>query len=342
MFTSEPKLPHPTQNYAPKVGILLINLGTPSAPTAKAVRPYLAEFLSDRRVVEVPRLVWWAILYGIILPFRSRASAAKYAKIWTDAGSPLLINTQKQTLALRAQLQARNPNTVVSYAMSYGDDSVTKALEEQKKQGVTKIVILPLYPQYAASSTGAALDGVLRACLKIRTMPALRTIRNFHDHPLYIQALAKHVLAYWAQHGRGDKLLLSFHGVPAYTLQKGDPYYCECRKTTRLLGEALQLNADQIVISFQSRLGRAKWLEPYTSDVLANLGKEKLGRLDVICPGFISDCLETLEEIDMEGRETFLHAGGGSFHYIPCLNDSPETTDLLSNLCIENGVNWGI
>ena len=318
-YLAEPPYTHGT---APRVGILLLNLGTPDEPTPSAVRRYLKQFLSDRRVVEIPRILWWPILHGFILTFRPRKSAGKYALIWGDAGSPLLTHMQQQAKLLRGFLG--NPNILVEIGMSYGNPSVESAIGRLRAQGCDRILAFPLYPQYAASSTGSALDAVFRTLLKTRNMPALRTVRQYHDHPAYIQALAESVRQFWAAHGKPDKLLMSFHGVPRYTLDKGDPYHCACHKTGRLLAEALGLPAHQYLVCFQSRFGRAEWIQPYLAQRLEELGRAKTRRVDVICPGFSSDCLETLEEIAMEGKATFIGAGGGEYHYIPALNERED------------------
>lgn len=339
-YLPEPPFRH---DYTPKIGVLLINLGTPQAPTGKALRPYLKQFLSDQRVIEIPRAIWWCILNGIILNTRPKKSAEKYASIWTEEGSPLFAHTQKQTLLLKGLLGERgHKNLVVDFAMRYGQPSVSATIQNMRQQGVERLLVLPLYPQYAASSSGTALDDVFRTLMSLRNMPELRSVRHFHDDPGYIAALAERVKTHWQQNGRGDKLVMSFHGVPRFTLDKGDPYHCECLKTGRLLAEALGLSKDEYVVCFQSRFGRAEWLKPYTSAVLSNLGKAKTGKVDVICPGFVADCLETLEEIAMEGKETFLTAGGGEFRYIPCLNEQPQWIGALADLVERQLAGWDL
>lgn len=337
-YLPEPPFKH---DQAARVGILLINLGTPEAPTASAVRPYLKEFLSDRRVVEIPRAVWWPILNGVILNTRPKKSAEKYASIWRADGSPLKIYTEHMAKLLKGQLGERLRQPVrVDYAMRYGQPGVAKKIEELKAQGVDRLLILPLYPQYAASSTGSALDAVWQALLHSRNPPETRTIKHFHDHPGYITALRQSVEAWWAEHGRPDKLVMSFHGTPRRSLDLGDPYHCECQKTGRLLAEALGLAPEQFLITFQSRFGRAEWLQPYTAATLEALGRQKTRRVDVICPGFTADCLETLEEIAMEGKTTFLNAGGGEFRYIPALNDRPLWINALTDLAQTHLAGW--
>ncbi|MCP9758205.1 ferrochelatase [Aquitalea sp. S1-19] len=335
---SEPAYRH---DQSAKTGVLLINLGTPDAPTTKAVRPYLKQFLSDPRVVEIPRLLWWPILNGIILNTRPKKSAEKYASIWTQEGSPLLVHTQKQCKLVKGLLGERGQqNLVVDYAMRYGNPSVESVICQMRERGVDRLLVVPLYPQYAASSSGTALDAVFTTLLKQRNMLEVRTVRHFHDHPGYIAALAQRVSSYWRQNGRPDKLVMSFHGVPKSTLIKGDPYHCECLKTGRLLAEALELGADDYIVTFQSRFGRAEWLQPYTAPTLKALGKAATRRVDVVCPGFVGDCLETLEEIAMEGKEDFLMAGGGEYRYIECLNESPVWIDALADIICHNLPGW--
>jgi ferrochelatase len=337
-YQTEPNFAHGTPA---RTGILLVNLGTPDAPTAKAVRPYLKEFLSDPRVVEIPRLIWWMILNGIILNTRPKKSAAKYAKIWMPEGSPLRVHTAKQSVLLQGYLGQRTKAPfVVDYAMSYGNPSIAGAMQKFKAQNCRRILVVPMYPQYAASSTATVFDLVFRALGKMRSVPAIRTLRNFHDDPGYIKALAGNINDYWMKHGRPEKLVMSFHGVPQYTLDKGDFYHCECHKTGRLLAQELGLKPEQYAVSFQSRFGKAEWIKPYTTATLVELGKQKTKRVDVVCPGFIADCLETLEEIAIEGKKDFLRAGGGEFHYIPCLNERNDWIHALTDLVLENLHGW--
>jgi ferrochelatase len=337
-YQTEPEFNHGTPE---KTGILLVNLGTPDAPTTPAVRRYLREFLGDPRVVEIPRAVWWLILNGIILNVRPKKSAAKYASIWMAEGSPLRVYTEQQTMKLRGLLaQKSSAPIVVEYAMRYGSPSIASALGKLKAQNCQRILVVPMYPQYAASTTATVTDIVYRELQGMRNTPALRTIKHFHDHPGYIAALAANIQAYWQQHGRPEKLVMSFHGLPRYTLDKGDPYHCECHKTGRLLAEALQLTPEQYTVSFQSRFGKTEWLQPYTTATLKALGAQKTSRVDVACPGFVADCLETLEEIAQEGKEDFQHAGGGEYHYIPCLNGRDDWIAALSDLTLENLHGW--
>jgi protoporphyrin/coproporphyrin ferrochelatase len=307
---------------AAKTAVLLVNLGTPDAPTTASVRRYLAEFLSDPRVVEIPPLVWKIILHGVILRIRPAKSAAKYASVWMPEGSPLMVWTAKQAHLMQQAFKALAPDVVVAYAMRYGQPSIASTLDSLRAQGVDRILILPMYPQYSAATTGSVNDEVARWLLKQRWQPSVRMMAHYHDHPAYIDALAQRVRTHWAEHGRSDSLVLSFHGMPARTLQLGDPYHCQCLKTARLLRETLGLTEQQVRATFQSRFGKAKWLEPYTEPTLVAMAQAGVQRVTVMCPGFVADCLETLEEIDMEAREAFLSAGGQAFHYIPALNDS--------------------
>jgi len=337
-YQTEPRHTHGTPE---KTGILLINLGTPDAPTAQAVRPYLKEFLGDPRVVEIPRLIWWLILNGIILNVRPKKSAAKYASIWLKEGSPLRVYTEKQAVLLQGYLSQRTQAPfAVEYAMRYGQPSIPAALRKLKEQNCQRILIVPMYPQYAASTTATATDIVFRELQQMRNTPAIRTIKHFHDDAGYIKALTANINEYWMKNGRPEKLLMSFHGLPKYTLEKGDPYHCECLKTGRLLAEELGLGKEQYAVTFQSRFGKAEWLQPYTSATLKQWGSEKLKRVDVVCPGFVADCLETLEEIAMEGKEEFQHAGGGEYHYIPCLNARDDWMHALTDLVMDNLQGW--
>ena len=336
----EPAFRHGT---AAKTAVLLINLGTPDEPTAPAVRRYLKEFLSDPRVVEIPRPIWWLILNGIILNVRPKKSAEKYAAIWTPDGSPLKVHTEKQTKLLRGFLGQAGHQVVVDYAMRYGQPSIPTTLSRLKADGCTRILLLPLYPQYSSSTTATAFDVAYRWVQSLRNQPEIRTIRSFADHPGYIDALAASVRTHWMSNGlptASYQLIMSFHGVPRYTLDKGDPYHCECHKTGRLLAEALNLGTDQYQICFQSRFGRAEWLQPYTAPTLKALGKQGVQRVDLICPGFPADCLETLEEIAMEGKAEFLQAGGKEYQYIPCLNERDDWIHALTNLAETHLQGW--
>ncbi len=337
-------LPEPPFSHgAPsRIGVLLVNLGTPEAPTPAAVRAYLREFLSDPRVVEIPRLAWLPFLHLFVLTTRPKASAQRYAKVWMSEGSPLRVHTERQTTLLRGYLgeRARDLPLTVDYAMRYGRPSIAVKLRELKAQRCDRILLVPLYPQYSASATATVFDAAFACLGGMRNQPAVRTVRDFHDHPGYIAALAQNVRDYWMRSQRPDVLVISFHGVPRFTLDKGDPYHCECQVTGRLLAEALGLKPAQFRITFQSRFGRAEWLKPYTADVLAELGKQKAGRVDVVCPGFVSDCLETLEEIAIEGKGIFLSAGGRDFHAIPCLNERNDWIHALADVVLSNLLGW--
>lgn len=340
-FTTEPTFHHgDVAKTTPYTAVLFCNLGTPDEPTAPALRRYLAEFLGDHRVVEIPRLVWLAILHGIILRIRPKKSAAKYASIWTPEGSPLKVWTQKQAALLGTKLQGLGHQVQVRYAMTYGNPSIAAQLDALKTDGVTRVLILPAYPQYSATTTASVFDAVYRWAAKVRRLPEFRFINHYHDDPGYINALAASVQAHWQTNGHADKLVMSFHGVPERTLHLGDPYHCECYKTARLLAEKLGLSKDRYQLTFQSRFGKAKWLEPYTEPTLIKLAQEGTKSVDVLCPGFTGDCLETLEEINMEAREAFLHAGGEKFSYIPCLNDSPAWTTALAGITAQHLSGW--
>ena len=329
-----------THGTLAKTAVVLVNLGTPDAPTAFAVRRYLKQFLSDPRVVEIPKAAWWFILNGAILPLRSGKSAAKYASIWTQEGSPLKRHTEKQALLLRGYMGERGHDVQVAYAMRYGNPSLPEVLEKLKADGCDRILILPAYPQYSGTTTASIFDAVFAHYAKVRNIPELRLVKHYHDHEAYIQALKKSVLAHWETYGRPGKLVMSFHGVPKRTLMLGDPYHCECHKTARLLAAELKLAPDQYIVTFQSRFGRAEWLQPYTAPTLAKLAREGIARVDVLCPGFTSDCLETLEEIAMEAKQEFLTSGGKEFHYIPCLNELPDWIAALAEIAEQHLIGW--
>lgn len=335
-FATEPQ-PRPT---ADRTAVVLVNLGTPDAPTAPALRRYLAEFLADPRVVEIPRLLWWPILHGVILRVRPAKSARKYASIWMPEGSPLLVWSEKQAKLLQGYLGERGHAVPVRHAMRYGKPSVASVLDALKAEGATRILLLPLYPQYSGTTTASAWDAVGAWAARVRSLPELRFVNRYHDDPAYIEALAQRVLAHWQTHGRGEKLVLSFHGVPERTRALGDPYYDECLASAKRLGERLSLRDEQLVVTFQSRFGKAAWLQPYTEPTLVALAKQGVASLDVMCPGFTADCLETLEEIDQEVRAAFLAAGGREFRYIPCLNDSHPWIDALAQIALRHLQGW--
>ena len=336
-FATEPAFRH---GQRARTAVLYCNLGTPDEATTPAVRRYLAEFLSDHRVVEIPRLLWWLILHGIILRFRPARSAAKYASIWSPEGSPLRVWTEKQALLLQGWLGQRGHPVLVRYAMRYGQPSIATQLDALKADGATRVLILTAYPQYSATTTASVFDAVHAWAARTRNVPELRFVNHYHDDPAYIEALVKHGRASWQTSGRGDKLVMSFHGLPQRNLLLGDPYHCECHKTARLLASRLGLARDDYMVTFQSRLGRAKWLQPYTEPSLVKLARAGLGRVDVVCPGFTGDCLETLEEIGIEARDAFMAAGGKELHFITCLNDRPEWITALSELALRHMQGW--
>ncbi len=325
--------PFPGSDQPETTGVLLVNLGTPDAPTTSAVRRYLAEFLSDPRVVEMPRLLWMLILHGIILRTRPARSAAAYRKVWTDRGSPLLAISQDQTAALQQQLDQQTDQPMrVELAMRYGNPSISAGLERLRQANARRIIVLPLYPQYSATTSASTFDAVSKTLQQWRWLPDLEFITHYHDHPDYIDALANSVHTYWQQNDKPNKLLMSFHGIPQEYADAGDPYPDECKVTASLLAEELGLNADEWAISFQSRLGRKEWVKPYTDTTLKQWGAAGVKKVHVICPGFPTDCLETLEEIAVENRDCFLTAGGGYYSYIPALNSSPEHVRVLAEI----------
>lgn len=336
-FQKEPPYTH---GSIPGTAIVLVNLGTPDAPDTPSLRRYLKQFLSDPRVVEIPRAVWWFILNGIIVPFRSSKSAEKYASIWSEDGSPLKVHTARQAQLLGESLQARGHHVRVEYAMRYGNPSLPFVLDQLKADGIGRILVLPAYPQYSGTTTASIFDAVFAHYKHVRNIPELRFIRNYHDQDGYLQALRQSVQDHWALHGRPDKLVMSFHGVPKRTLLLGDPYHCECHKTARELATLLGLREEEYLVTFQSRFGKAEWLQPYTAPTLQQLAQQGIGRVDVMCPGFTSDCLETLEEIAMEAKAEFLHAGGKEFHFIACLNESPAWIRGMVELSEQHLAGW--
>ncbi len=325
---------------AARVGVLVVNLGTPDAPTPAALRRYLAEFLSDPRVVEIPRLAWWLILHGVILRVRPAKSARKYAAIWTPEGSPLAVWTQKQANLLAGYLGQAGQAVLVRHAMRYGRPSIAAQLDALRAAGATRVLVLSLYPQYSAATSASVFDAVASWASKSRWVPELRFVQQYHDDPGYIAALAAQVRAHWQREGRAGVLVMSFHGVPQRTLQLGDPYHCACHKTARLLAQRLGLSTDGYRVTFQSRFGKAQWLQPYTEPTLAQLARDGVQRVDVICPGFLADCLETLQEIDQEARAAFIAAGGEQFHYIACLNDRHEGIAALRDIALRHLQGW--
>ena len=327
-------------NVQERTAVLWCNLGSPDEPTASAVRPYLADFLGDPRVVEIPRALWALILHGIILRTRPAKSAAKYASIWTPEGSPLKVWTKKQATLLAGWLGEKGHRVTVRDAMRYGQPSIASRLDALKAEGVTRVLVLQAYPQYSATTTASVIDAINAWSARVRRVPEFRFVNDYHDDPLYIDALAHSVARHWQQNGRADQLVMSFHGIPERNIRLGDPYQAQCIATARLLADTLQLTPAQYRVTFQSRFGRAKWLEPYTEPTLRELGAAGVSRVDVMCPGFPADCLETLEEIAMEGRDAFLGASGKEFRYIPCLNDSNAWITALAGIADRHLAGW--
>ncbi len=335
---AQPKPAASTRPGAPKTGVVLVNLGSPDTPDAPAVRRFLKEFLSDPRVVEIPRLAWWPILNLAILNTRPRKSAAKYQTVWTTEGSPLKVHTERQVKYLRGFLGKRGIAGIeVAGAMRYGNPALAAVLGELAAKGCANILVLPLYPQYAASTTASVFDAVAAWGRGMRNLPGINFVRHFHDNPGYIAALAASVNQHWEREGGPpDVLLMSFHGLPQRTVDLGDPYHSQCLGTAALLAAALGLDEKKYRVTFQSRFGAAEWLQPYTAATLAQLGKSGTARVDVICPGFVSDCLETLEEIAIEARDIFRQAGGKKFTYIACLNERDEWMAALTAMVSEH------
>jgi len=338
-------LPEPPHRHGSpaSTAVVLVNLGTPDEPTAPALKRYLREFLSDPRVVEIPKPIWWLILNGIILNVRPKKSAAKYASVWMKEGSPLRVHTERQARLLKGFLGERGHHLTVTSAMRYGSPSIQGVLAHLKAEGASRILLVPMYPHYSASTTATVVDEASAWLQKIRNQPEMRFIRNFHDDAGYLAALEQSVRKHWQTAGalgQNDRLLISFHGLPKRSLDLGDPYFCECHKTGRLLAERLNLAADQYQICFQSRFGKAEWLQPYTAPTLKEWGRKGIRRVDVICPGFVADCLETLEEIAQEGRDDFIAAGGKEYHYIPALNEDNAWISALADLVERHLGGW--
>jgi ferrochelatase len=332
----------PVVDAAAGPGVLLVNLGTPDEPTPAAVRRYLGQFLSDPRVVETPRWIWWLVLQGFILRVRPTRSAAAYRKIWTPQGSPLLVHTEALARAVGEELAARlSTKLLIRPAMSYGQPSIEATLREMVDRGVPRIVVLPLYPQYSSSTTGSVFAEVSRVLSRRRWVPELRFINHYYDSPGYIAALAASIRDAREVFGTGERLLFSFHGLPREMVDKGDPYYRQCLETATLVANRLGLGDGEWYVSFQSRVGRQEWLRPYTDETLQQWGEQRMGKVDVVCPGFAVDCLETLEEIALQNAERYVAAGGGELRYIPALNTRADHTSFLSDLIAENAAGWG-
>lgn len=330
-----------SHQQADKLGVLITNLGTPEAPTKSALKPYLKQFLSDPRVVEVPRLLWWFILNGVILNLRPKRSAEAYKTVWTDRGSPLLYHTQDQANAIREKLQQQyGEHVIVDFAMRYGNPGVSEVIERMMQAGVRKLLVLPMYPQYSASTVASTFDAIAADFTKRRWMPDFRFITHYHDYPAFIEAAAERIERHWEQHARADKLIFSYHGVPLRYLKNGDPYHCECYKTSRLLAERLGLDESEYLTTFQSRFGREEWLQPYTDETMKSLPGNGIKSVQVFCPGFSSDCLETIEEIGEENKEYFIENGGERYEYISALNAEPKHIEALTQLINDNLHGW--
>lgn len=321
-------------------GVLLINLGTPDRPDAAALRRYLREFLWDRRVVEVPRPIWWLILNLVIVPFRSPRSAEAYRRVWTERGSPLLFHSQDLAQAMAHEFERSMPGVRVYSAMRYGNPSIASALKQAGKDNVQRLIVLPMYPQYSATTTASVFDGLAEALKKVRWIPELRFISHYHDSEAWVEAVADRIRAWREQHGEAEKLLFSFHGIPKQYLLQGDPYYCQCQSSARRIAARLGLEDEAWQVSFQSRLGKAEWLRPYTDQTLLKMAADGVRRVQVVCPGFAVDCLETIDEIGVENREAFEAAGGERLEYIPALNASAGHARLLAELCWQHGQGW--
>lgn len=339
IYRGEPGFQHGEE--VPGVGILLANLGTPEAPTAKALRPYLRQFLGDPRVIEMSRPAWWLILNLFVLPFRPKESAKLYASIWTEEGSPLLVVSEKIRQAIEEKLRRTIGTPLhVELGMTYGEPSMARALAALRDKKCRRILVLPLYPHYSSTSTGAVFDAVMKELMTWRRVPEVRTIHEFHDEPAYVAALAASIRELWDKEGEPEKLVTSYHGIPLRYFLDGDPYHCFCQKTTRLVAEELGIGPDRYVVTFQSIFGKEEWLTPATDKTLASLPGQGVKRVDVVCPGFSIDCLETLEEIDEQNRHIFLEAGGEEFRYIPCLNERREHVDFLVDLARRHLGGW--
>ena len=336
-FIGNPEFKHGTKL---KIGVLLSNLGTPDKPQRKELRVYLKEFLSDPRVIETPKLIWQTILNGIILNTRPQKSAKNYQKVWTDEGSPLLVILNKQKKLTEDLLKKENLEIEFAIGMRYGNPSIEKGLDELRQKHCNKIIVLPMYPHYCAATTGSTFDAVTNTMQKWRWVPSLRFISTYHDHPHYIKALANSIQQHWDKHGKPDKILFSYHGIPKKYFTKGDPYHCLCSKTTRLVREEMSLSEEFAMTTFQSRFGPEEWLQPYTDKTVEKLAKENTEHLQIIAPGFSSDCLETIEELDGENREIFEEHGGKKFSYIPCLNEQTNHINLIAHLIKNELQGW--
>jgi len=337
-YVNNPDYKHGTPEVT---GVLLTNLGTPDAPTTGALRRYLREFLSDPRVVEVPRLIWFVALNLVILVIRPPRSARSYQKVWTDEGSPLLNISKKQAVAVEDALKARVPYPVkVALGMRYGNPSIASALEELRQANCTRLLVLPLYPQYSASTTGSTFDAVADVLKRWRLLPQFRMVMDYHQDEAWLEAVAQSIREHWKKNGRGKKLMMSFHGLPKRYLLNGDPYHCQCHASARLIADRLELGEDEWQLVFQSRFGREEWLKPYCDHTLEEWGGNGIDSVDIVCPGFSADCLETLEEVALQNRDIFLSAGGKNYSYIPALNDRQDHIDALTGIIERNLCRW--
>ncbi len=325
-----------------KTGVLITNLGTPDAPDAKSLRVYLNQFLSDPRVIEIPKFLWQIILKGIILQVRPRKSAANYKKIWSDNGSPLLDISNKQLLGIKKIFSSKYPNIEFALGMRYGNPSIESALKDLQSRQVRRLLVLPLYPQYCAATTGSTFDEVTSILQKWRWVPELRFINQYFEEDEYLDALVSSIENFWQKNNKPQKIVFSYHGIPKRYLTNGDPYHCFCLKTTRLVKEKMRLNDDEIITTFQSRFGREEWLKPYTAETLKELPGKGIKNIHIISPGFSADCLETLEELEEENKEYFIEAGGDQYGYIPCLNDDEKHLNFISNLVLKHTQGWNV
>ncbi len=337
-YKNEPSVQDPNILTKPSLtGVILVNLGTPDEPTPSAIRRYLAEFLSDRRIIEAPKWFWYPILHGIILRTRPKKVAANYKKVWTDDGSPLLNHSIKL-----AQGVAQNfpNNVVVKTAMRYGNPSIESVLSELRNENLQRLLVIPLFPQYSATTTASVIDKLSSILTQWRVIPEYRILTEYYSHPSYIGAICEQIKSHWQQKQKSEKLLFSFHGLPQQYINAGDIYQVQCTETAKLIAQRLDLKESEWIISFQSLFGPKKWIQPYTSDTLIKFGKEGINSIDIVCPGFAVDCLETIEEINIQNRKFFMNAGGKDFHYIPALNHETAHIDLMTKLIKENASNW--
>ena len=323
-----------------KIGVLITNLGTPDAPNKKELKVYLNQFLSDPRVIELPKILWQIILKLVILRIRPSKSAEAYKQIWTDKGSPLLDIANRQLNKIQSSFSSKNENIVFEVGMRYGNPSIPDALLKLQKKQVRRLLVLPMYPQYCAATTGSTFDEVTNVLQKWRWIPEMRFINQYFEEKNYIEALSNSIKSFWKKTSKPQKIIFSYHGIPKRYLTNGDPYHCFCLKTTRLVKEQMGLSDDEIMTTFQSRFGREEWLKPYTSETLKELPKQGIKNIHIISPGFSSDCLETLEELEEENKEYFMESGGENYHYIPCLNDHDDHIDVFVNLIKKHTQGW--